>query len=45
MTKRLTFPKKPKVTELLFGQVDDICGRHSALVTKRNDGHHSLFSK
>ena len=30
--------------ELLLAHVDDICGKRSALVTKSNDGHHSLFS-
>ena len=41
--KQLTVPYEPKGNELFLAQVDDICGKRSALVTKRNDGHHSLF--
>ena len=43
MTKRLTFAQEPEGNELLVAQVDDICGKRSAIVTKRSDGRHSLF--
>ena len=44
-TKQLTVPWEPKGNELLLAQVDDICEKRSALVTKslRNDGRHSHF--
>ena len=45
MTKRLTFAQEPEGNELLVAQVDDICGKRSAWVTKRNDGRHSHFFK
>ena len=43
MTKRLTFALEPEGNELFDTQVDDLCGRRVALVTKRNDGRHSLL--
>jgi len=41
---KLTFAQKPEANELLLGQVDNLCGKHSALVTKWNDGRDSLLS-
>ena len=35
MIKQLTVPWEPKGDELFLAQVDDICGKRSALVTKR----------
>lgn len=43
MTKGLTFAQEPEGSELDVAQVDDFCGKRSALVTKDNDGHHTLF--
>ena len=43
-TKGLTFAHEPELYEFLVTQVDDLCGKHSALVTKGNDGRHSLLS-
>ena len=43
MPKGLTFAHKPEGNELGVAQVDDLCGKHSAFVTKRNDGRHSLL--
>jgi len=43
MTKGLTVANEPELNELLVTQVDDLCGKHSALVTKENDGRHSLL--
>jgi hypothetical protein len=43
MTKGLTFAHEPEGNELGVAQVDDLCGKHSALVTKVNDGRHSLL--
>jgi hypothetical protein len=45
MTRRLTFAQEPEVNELLVAQVDDLCGKRSAFVTKRNDGRHSLLGR
>ena len=44
MTKQLTFAQEPEGNELFIAQIDDLCGKRSALIMKRNDGHHSLFS-
>lgn len=44
MTKRLTLAEESEGLELFLAQVEDLCGKRSALVTKRNDGqHHSLL--
>ena len=43
MTKGLTVANEPELNELLITQVDDLCGKHSALLTKGNDGRHSLL--
>ena len=43
MTKGLTFAQEPKGSELGVAQLDDLCRKRSALVTKGNDGRHSLF--
>jgi hypothetical protein len=46
MTKGLTFAQEPEGNKLGVAQVDDLCGKRSALVTKGNDGRHSLpFNK
>ena len=45
MTKQLTFAQEPEGIELFVAQVDDLCGKRSALVTKRNDGRHLLLSR
>ena len=44
MTKRLTWTQHAESSELFFAHVDDLCRIRSALVTKRNDGRHSLLS-
>jgi hypothetical protein len=41
MTKGFTFAQEPEGNELGVAQVDDLCGKSSALVTKGNDGRHS----
>ena len=41
---KLTFAQEPEANELLLAQVDNLCGKHSALVTKWNDGRESLLS-
>lgn len=33
-TNKLTFTQEPETNELLLAQVGDLCGKHSALVTK-----------
>jgi hypothetical protein len=43
MMKGLTFAQEPKGNELGIAQVDNICGKRSALVTKGSDGRHSLL--
>jgi len=43
LTKGLTFAQEPEGNELGVAQVDDLCGKRSALVTKGNDGRHSLL--
>lgn len=43
MTKMLTFSQEPERNELGVAQVDDLCGKRSALVTRGNDGCHSLL--
>jgi hypothetical protein len=43
MTKGLTFAQEPEGSELGVAEVDDFCGKRSALVTKGSDGHHSLL--
>jgi hypothetical protein len=43
MTKGLTFAQEPEGNELGVAQVDNLCGKRSALVTKGNDGRHSLL--
>jgi hypothetical protein len=43
MTKQLTFTKEPEGDELLITEVDDLCGKRSAPVTKTSDGRHSLL--
>ena len=43
MTKGLTFAQEPEGNELGVAQVDDLCGKYSALITKGNDGCHSLL--
>lgn len=43
MLKGLTFALKAKANKLFVAQVDDLCGKRSALVTKRNDGGDSLL--
>jgi len=43
MTKGLTFAQEPEGNELGVAQVDDLCGKRSALVTKGNNGRHSLL--
>ena len=43
MTKQLTFAQEPEGNELFIAQIDDLCGKRSALIMKRNDGHHSLL--
>lgn len=43
MTKQLTFAQELEGIELFVAQVDDLCGKRSALVTKRNDGRHLLL--
>lgn len=40
---KLTFTQEPEANELLLTQVDDLCRKHSALVMKWNNGHHSLL--
>jgi hypothetical protein len=46
MTKGLTFAREPEGNELGVAQVDDLCGKHSALVTKgRTDATHSWSDK
>ena len=35
--------KVPQLGELFGSQIDDLCGKHSVLVRKRNDGRHSLL--
>lgn len=45
MTKGLTFTQEPEGNELGVAQVDDLCGKHSALATNGNDGRHSLLSR
>jgi len=42
-TNKLTFAQEPESNELLLAQVGDLCGKHSALITKRNEGRHSLL--
>jgi hypothetical protein len=43
MTKQLTLAQELEGSELFVAQVDDLCGKRSALVTKRNDGRHLLL--
>ena len=43
MTKGLTFAHELEGNEFGVAQVDDLCGKHSALVTKGDDGRHSLL--
>ena len=43
MTKQLTWAQEREGSGLFFSQVDDLCGKYSALVTKRNDGLHLLL--
>ena len=43
MRKQLTFAQEPEGNELFVAQIDDLCGKRSALVTKRNDERHSLL--
>jgi hypothetical protein len=43
MTKELTFAQEPEDNELGVAQVDDLCRKRSALVTKGNDERHSLL--
>jgi len=45
MTKGLTFAQEPEGNELGVTQVDDLCGKRSALVTRGNDRRHSLLSR
>jgi len=42
MTKRLTVAQVAQAGELFGGQVDNLCRKHSVLVTRRKDGRHSL---
>ena len=42
-TKELTLAQESEGNELGVAQVDDPCGKRSALVTKRNDGRHLLL--
>ncbi len=43
MTKGLTFAQEPEGNELGVAQVDNLCGKCSALVMNGNDGRHSLL--
>ena len=43
MTKWLTVSKIPQLSELLRGQIDDPCGKHSVFLRKRKDGRHLLL--
>ncbi len=43
MTKGLTFAQEPKGNELGVAQVNNLCGKHSALIMKGNDRCHSLL--
>jgi hypothetical protein len=42
-TKRLTFAEESELDKLLLTHVGELCGKQSALVTKSNDGRHSLL--
>ena len=45
MTTGLTFAQEPEGNELIITQVNNLCEKRSALVTKGNDERHSLLSR
>ena len=44
VTKGLTFAQEPEGNELGVTQVDDPCGKRSALITNGKDTRHLLLS-
>ena len=43
MMKGLTFTQKSEGNKLIITQFNNLCEKHSALVTKGNNEHHSLL--